>query len=88
MRTRIDPGTAPEGLVFRVTRGDGVVVWFDPVPAMDDLTDDDLSLLTERHSEVARANAAPGHPSVLHVFCGDTGICTGTFVIVAGDLTP
>lgn len=76
---RIDPDMAPYGLVFRFTRGDGVVVWFEPVPDMDALSGQAMADMVDRHNDIIHTITAPGAPSRMHIFDGDTGECTGEY---------
>lgn len=82
MRARIDPGIAPGGLVVRVVRHDGTVVWWDPIPHMDSLEAGELRDWTARHREVARDNTTPGHPVQVQLFDGDTGALLTAFVVI------
>lgn len=83
---RIDPGQAPDGLVFRITRGDDrVVVCFEPVPNMDVLDDDDMRRMTERHQRIAYDTVETGGAAIMEIFDGDTGECTGAVVVLSVD---
>lgn len=75
---QIKPGMAPGGLVFRVTRADGVVLSEEGVAV---LYRGVVEAVADRQGELAAAHARPGAPSYVHVYDGDSGECVQTVVV-------
>lgn len=76
---RIDPHMAPNGLVFRFQRNDGTVVWFEPLPDMDNLDSATMAAATQRHHQIVNHITHPGAPSRMQIFDGDTGECVADY---------
>ena len=68
----IQPGTAPGGLVFRLSTPDGTVLSTETIAADNvDRTD----VIASWQGRLAGERVLSGQPTYLHVFDGDTGQC-------------
>lgn len=74
----IAPGSAPGGLVFRVTAHDGTVLSEEAITDADvDLTE----IIAARQGTIAGEHVdRVGRPTFLYIFDGDSGRCVGALV--------